>query len=182
MWCLPVSHCGRFQATNGMPTGSQIPENLTVGSQALKSASSSLLPTIILFVPKGSEAQHVLICLNLQERSTRRLGDGVGTIGRGSATGMGLPSEGWGWGIKSSSHPALAREKSHQRYFFQGKAFYLKRRNIKHRAFRAPEGSWEQWAARGPNLVSVTTYHFGHIIESGYLSFPLYKMEIIHRF
>ena len=147
MWCLPVSHCGRFQATNGMPTGSQIPENLTVGSQALTSASSSLLPTIILFVPKGSEAQHVLICLNLQERSTRRLGDGVGTIGRGSATGMGLPSEGWGWGIKSSSHPALAREKSHQRYFFQGKAFYLKRRNIKHRAFRAPEGSWEQWAA-----------------------------------
>ena len=66
-----------------MPTGSQIPENLTVGSRAVTSASSSLLPTIILFVPKGSEAQHVLICLNLQECSTRRLGGGVGRIGRG---------------------------------------------------------------------------------------------------
>lgn len=73
-----------------------------------------------------------------------RMGKGV----LGSATGMGLPSEGWGWGIKSSSHPALAKGKSHRRYCFQGKAFYLKRRNIKHRAFRAPEGSWEQWAAR----------------------------------
>lgn len=66
-----------------MPTGSQIPENLTVGSWAVTSSSSSLLPTIILFVPKGSEAQHVLICLNLQECSTRRLGGGVGRIGRG---------------------------------------------------------------------------------------------------
>lgn len=156
-----------------MPTGSQIPENLTVGFWALTSASSSLLPTIILFVPKGSEAQHVLICLNLQECNTRRLGGGVGWGGWGgasfgSATGMGLPSEGWAWGIKSSSHPALARGKSHRKYFFQGKAFYLKGRNMKHRAFRAPEGSWEQWAARRKRMGAAWSWGRGVLQGPGW--------------
>lgn len=79
---------------------------------------------------------------------------------------MGLPSEGWGWGIKSSSHPALARGKSHRRYFFQGKAFYLKRRNIKHRAFRALEGSWEQWAALRKRVGAAWSWGRGGVTRS----------------
>lgn len=87
---------------------------------------------------------------------------GWGGASFGSATGMGLPSEGWAWGIKSSSHPALARGKSHRKYFFQGKAFYLKGRNMKHRAFRAPEGSWEQWAARRKRMGAAWSWGRGY--------------------
>ena len=103
---------------------------------------------------------------------------GVGRMGRGvlgSATGMGLPSEGWGWGIKSSSHPALAKGKSHRRYCFQGKAFYLKRKNIKHRAFRAPEGSWEQWAARRKRMGAAWPWGRGYKVGDAVLEYKAWE-------
>lgn len=91
-------------------------------------------------LPKVPRAQHRLICLNPPQRSTRRPGGAVRGLGASAAQpeGQGCLPRAGGGGIESSSHSALAKGKSHGRYCFPGKTFYLKRRNVKYTAFRTP--------------------------------------------